>query len=613
MNIIDKPIVKTLMLKGEKGDPGDLDSTAIVDNLTTNRADKVLSAKQGKVLKDLVDANKIVSDHGIINLNSALALKANTADVASEYATKESVNDNISSLDAKVNSLASGSPLVASSISDMTDTTRIYVNTTDGNWYYYDGSNWVVGGVYTSVTGYDEAITDLTINASNFKYPSISLFKDLTKIVAKSFPIHGASVTDLTIENYEERTIDNNIIQYCTLPIRIKYDTGSPIFTEWNFNPSPYQSSSADFILYFDKDGKYLSPMKYNNANSHVIPSNAYFAAFQQYKTSTGVSEYDIKNNQTIEVEWLNADLREALNEILSEVELEYIVDINGSGDYTSLTECFNAIRNNPEKKIIRIKPGTYNIFEEIGGSTFALNIDDTTTWRNVSTFVPNNTKIIGEGNVILNFLPELDEISATGSSYLSCLNVQGNFEMENVKLFAKNCRYVIHDETSDLVEYQDTSRKYKNVELHYISGRSTGIGGTAYGCGFMKGMTYEFNNVLLESTAKAFPISFHNGTTDGGANITFNNCIFKSANANRQCLELVANSKSNQEIKINLSNCYMNYKGINIIPNNQWLVIPNPYQIYVNNSNSICGNITVNTTDNFTNTRTPEIYNVIN
>lgn len=158
MSIIDKPIVKTLMLKGEKGDPGDLDSTAIVDNLTTNRADKVLSAKQGKVLKDLVDANKIVSDHGIFNLNSALDLKANTADVASEYATKESVNDNISSLDAKVNSLASGSPLVASSISGMTDTTKVYVNTTDGKWYYYDGNSWEIGGTYQSTEIADNSI-----------------------------------------------------------------------------------------------------------------------------------------------------------------------------------------------------------------------------------------------------------------------------------------------------------------------------------------------------------------------------------------------------------------------------------------------------------------------
>ena len=35
---------------------GKVDKTSIVDNLTTNDATKVLSAKQGKVLKDLVDA-----------------------------------------------------------------------------------------------------------------------------------------------------------------------------------------------------------------------------------------------------------------------------------------------------------------------------------------------------------------------------------------------------------------------------------------------------------------------------------------------------------------------------------------------------------------------------
>lgn len=192
MSIIDKPIVKTLMLKGEKGDPGDLDSTAIVDNLTTNRADKVLSAKQGKVLKDLVDANKIVSDHGIINLNSALNLKANTADVASEYATKESVNDNISSLDAKVNSLASGSPLVASSVSGMTDTTKTYVNTTDGYWYYYDGDSWERGDVYQS--------TQLGENEVQFENLSEQLQADTISV---------STVTDDVANN--DKFINNNL------------------------------------------------------------------------------------------------------------------------------------------------------------------------------------------------------------------------------------------------------------------------------------------------------------------------------------------------------------------------------------------------------------------
>lgn len=53
-------------------------------------------------------------------------------------------------LQTQVNGLASGSPLVASSTSEMTDTTRVYVNTSDGHWYYYTGSAWVAGGIYQS-------------------------------------------------------------------------------------------------------------------------------------------------------------------------------------------------------------------------------------------------------------------------------------------------------------------------------------------------------------------------------------------------------------------------------------------------------------------------------
>lgn len=49
------------------------------------------------------------------------------------------------------------SPLTASTVSAMMDNTRIYVYTgsetgyVNGNWYYYDGDNWVSGGVYNSV------------------------------------------------------------------------------------------------------------------------------------------------------------------------------------------------------------------------------------------------------------------------------------------------------------------------------------------------------------------------------------------------------------------------------------------------------------------------------
>ena len=52
---------------------------------------------------------------------------------------------------------AVGSPLVAGTASAMTDTSKIYVYVgsqsgyVSGNWYYYNGSSWVSGGVYNSI------------------------------------------------------------------------------------------------------------------------------------------------------------------------------------------------------------------------------------------------------------------------------------------------------------------------------------------------------------------------------------------------------------------------------------------------------------------------------
>lgn len=61
------------------------------------------------------------------------------------------------------------SPLVASSVSDMTDTTRIYVLTTNGHWYYYNGSSWSDGGVYqsTGLADYSVDVNNLNLDIQN--------------------------------------------------------------------------------------------------------------------------------------------------------------------------------------------------------------------------------------------------------------------------------------------------------------------------------------------------------------------------------------------------------------------------------------------------------------
>ena len=59
-----------------------------------------------------------------------------------------------------------GSPLVANTVSTMTDRTKVYVYTgsesgyTAGNWYYHNGSAWVSGGVYnSSAANVDKTLT----------------------------------------------------------------------------------------------------------------------------------------------------------------------------------------------------------------------------------------------------------------------------------------------------------------------------------------------------------------------------------------------------------------------------------------------------------------------
>jgi len=72
--------------------------------------------------------------------------------------SSDTVEGNFTAVSAEIESLRSsvGTPLVAKTISEMTDYTRIYVYTgsesgyTNGHWYYWSGSAWTDGGVYNS-------------------------------------------------------------------------------------------------------------------------------------------------------------------------------------------------------------------------------------------------------------------------------------------------------------------------------------------------------------------------------------------------------------------------------------------------------------------------------
>ena len=95
---------------------------------------------------------KLENEDGSYSDSVPLAVDGNYVDVNGNTLIEElkikADKITVDDLQNQINSLASGSPLVANSISEMTDTTKIYVNTSNGHWYWYNNIDWQDGGVY---------------------------------------------------------------------------------------------------------------------------------------------------------------------------------------------------------------------------------------------------------------------------------------------------------------------------------------------------------------------------------------------------------------------------------------------------------------------------------
>lgn len=113
---------------------------------------------------------------------------------------ENTVNSEINSMNELISSVTSGSPLVASSTSEMTDTNRIYVNTSDGKWYYYNGTNWVIGGTYqsTGIGEYSIGLDNLKNEVINDRYTqnSSNIFNPFTCLNNKSITSASGQISD---------------------------------------------------------------------------------------------------------------------------------------------------------------------------------------------------------------------------------------------------------------------------------------------------------------------------------------------------------------------------------------------------------------------------------
>lgn len=134
-------------------------NTDEVERLTISDNKKVSHDEMQDTYKIDKDANFTGSWHGIKKPTASNEGLQSTVDKI----VQEDIPLINSQLNAKANKGEIGAPLIATSIDEMVDTSKVYVNTTDGKWYSFNGTNWVAGGTYNSV-----AIGDGTVDFKKF-------------------------------------------------------------------------------------------------------------------------------------------------------------------------------------------------------------------------------------------------------------------------------------------------------------------------------------------------------------------------------------------------------------------------------------------------------------
>ena len=247
----------------------------------------------------------------------------------------------------------------------------------------------------------------------------------------------------------------------------------------------------------------------------------------------------------------LAGEITDLKDDVSEDVPMVY--EVGPGKTYTSFIACLKALQGNSKNKKILVYEGTYDIFEELGGAEYASTIDVEGDWKEYNVFVPPNTIIRGVGDVIFEFLPDASEIGAA-KDILSVINVEGNVEIENIRVYAKNCSSCIRDETSLLPEYNNAIHKYKNIEFI----KTEGGGSSLYFCIFQQAVKIIFENCRFESS-NISPFTMLNADT-GYVTLYIDNSVFITG-ASIPVISLMNRSANAQRNAVNICGCYFQGK----------------------------------------------------
>ena len=397
------------------------------------------------------------------------------------------------------------------------------------------------------------------------------------------------------IYNYENYARASNVAKTSAV-IKIRNNAGKLIYNFDITNRNEITSAQDAYAYFaFNKNGKYIRYYGFSDIPVNIFDEDIYYVIFAEYPSNDSYSKFKwfIK---PVHIDWLKT---------------ENVYHVGAGQEFTTFTEALTALENNSNEKTIIIHPGTYNIFNEIGGETYINTIYDIASnlnWRDVCKVVPPNTKIKGIGKVKLVWNPTAAQIKNADTAFLfSPLNLSGSAEIENVIVECTNGRYAIHDECSGRPEFDNIKRRFKNVIAINHGGTYTSL--FAYGNGHGKRCNYEFDNCKFITEAPASAFSTHDWHQDNEYNTSeFNivNSIIISPTG-WSAMRLSSSDTVGKRDNIRVNNSHIT-KGINFGSEDASTSYQQGYTVTALN----CNELIISHADNVTLTETPEQYNTI-
>lgn len=222
----------------------------------------------------------------------------------------------------------------------------------------------------------------------------------------------------------------------------------------------------------------------------------------------------------------------------------EYIIDIHGNGDFSSILK---ALQAHPTNTRFIVKAGEYDVVQQyvnVYGENYFRNYDGYAGYSDVmdrGLFLGDGVELVGDGyvEVLFNYTGGNERVF----KYFSVFSTSQNNVIDNINITIKDgtCRYLIHD------DYATSGGRniFRNICFKGYSYLGTAIGG-----GFGVYNTYLIENCMFVDSKESIAISYHNNANNAKNTLIIRDCFCEGT------IFLKHYGKSTQKSKVYVTNC---------------------------------------------------------